>query len=320
VLINKTTVKTSEAALNHANTNLPSGTVPDHHFNVTAGDKGVFVLAQACVRCSRPYGATRTGVHVRSGGLCGVIAAGLLAGCGSPQAPAAEHAGSAYELVLLEKPDSVEGYAKIDRGVYDLCVVSTQVSHTAAKPFPKLPESLGATRTTYLIRGRDRVVRREMLATLDVSKNTPDNQCEVDVITANGLNVDLVVGTMHTSIGSDDTGRPVVNTQDISDLRRADARSLPQSTAHYTEASTVNGIELRCLPKGKPPLDDVFLTEQCVYAHDGVLVEPDGKAIILASRVKITANYPFVTVTEPQSLRTIEHPDPSQFSAAAYTR
>jgi len=259
-------------------------------------------------------------MHVRSRGSCGLITAGLLAVCGSPQAPAAEHAGSAYELVLLEKPDSVEGYAKVDRGVYDLCVASAHANHTTAKPFPQLPASLGTLRTTYLIRGRDRVVRREMLATLDTSKNTPDHQCEVDVTTAHVLNVDLVVGTMHTSIGTDDNGHPIVKTEDISDLRRAEAALPVQSTERYTEPGTANGIDLRCLPTGKPPLDDVLLTQKCVYAHDGVLVEPDGKPIVLASRVKVTRNYPFVTIKEPQSLRTIDHPDPAQFNAATYTR
>lgn len=258
-------------------------------------------------------------MHLRSLGSWAVIAA-LLAGCGSPQAPAAEHAGSAYELVLLEKPDSVEGYAKVDRSVYDLCVVSAQTNHTAAKPFPQLPASLGTTRTTYLIRGRDRVVRQEMLAALDTSKNTPDHQCEVDVTASHVLNVDLVAGGTHTWTGTDDDGHPIVKTEDISDLRRAEAASPLQSTAEYTESRTVNGIDLHCLPKGKPPLDDVFLTEMCVYAHDGVLVEADGKPITLASRVKITANYPYVTITEPQSLRAIEHPDPAEFNAATYAR
>ena len=57
----------------------------------------------------------------------------------------------------------------------------------------------------------------------------------------------------------------------------------------------------------------------CVYAHDGVLVEPDGKPIVLASRVRLTANSP-VKIKEPKSLRTIEHPDASQFNPATYTR
>jgi hypothetical protein len=257
---------------------------------------------------------------VRSLGLCAVMTASLLAACGSPRAPAAENTGSAYELLVLEKPDSVEGYAKLVRGLYDLCVTSAQVTHATAKPFPQLPASLGSARKTYLIRGRDRVFRQELLATLDISKTTPDHQCEVDVVTNNGLNVDLVVGATHTSIGTDDNGHPTVHTEDMSDLRNAEAASRAQSTAKYTEPDTINGVDLRCLPKGKPPIDDDQLQQMCVYAHDGVLVEPDGKPIVLASRVRVTPNYPYVTIEEPQSLRTIEHPDASQFNAATYTR
>jgi hypothetical protein len=243
------------------------------------------------------------------------VAASLIAGCGSGQAPAADNSSAAYELVVVQKPDSVQTYAQVTRDVYDLCVVSAEALHTTAKPFPQLPASLGATRTTYLIRGRDRVVREEMLAALDVSKNTPDHQCEVDVTPSRTLDVDLVVGNTHTSIGADHS----VQTEDISDLRSAEAAFRPQSTADYTAPHTVNGVDLRCLPPGKPPIDGEMLQQMCVYAHDGALVEPDGKPIVLASRVRITPTSP-VTIKEPQSLRTIEHPDAGQFNAATYTR
>jgi hypothetical protein len=258
-------------------------------------------------------------MHLRALSLWSVMAASLIAGCGSRQAPAGDNSGRAYELVMLQKPDSVESYTKVDRGVYDLCVASAQANHTTAKPFPQLPASLGTTRSTYLIRGRDRVVREEMLGALDMSKDTPDHQCEVTVTPDRTLHVDLVVGVTHTWIGTDEIGQPLVKTEDISDLRSAEAPSHAQSTAKYTEPDTINGVHLRCLPKGKPPLDDDQLQEMCVYAHDGVLVEPDGKPLVLASRVRLTPNYP-VTIKEPQSLRTIEHPDASQFNAATYAR
>jgi hypothetical protein len=61
VVIDKAAVNTSETALQHANTVLNDGTVVDHHSNFAAGDKGVFALSEACIRFSRPYGATRTG-------------------------------------------------------------------------------------------------------------------------------------------------------------------------------------------------------------------------------------------------------------------
>jgi hypothetical protein len=65
VLINKAAVNTSDnnsaTSMHHPTTVLPDGTVVDHHSNFASGDKGVFALAQACVRFSRPYGATRAG-------------------------------------------------------------------------------------------------------------------------------------------------------------------------------------------------------------------------------------------------------------------
>jgi hypothetical protein len=259
-------------------------------------------------------------MRLTSPGFWAVLAAGLFAGCGSPQAPAAEHSGTAYELVLLEKPDTLEGYVKSDRAGYDSCVFSAQVIHAATKPFPKLPASLGTKRTTYLIRGRDRVVRHELVAELDKSKMTADHQCEVDITTDKGLDVDLEVGATHTSIGTDDNGRPVVQTEDFTTLRRMDASTPVESTADYSESRTLNGIEVRCVPKGKPPLDPDQVQDMCVYARDGILVEPDGKPIVLASRLRPAPNWPYVVITEPVSLRTIEHPDSGQFSAATYAR
>jgi hypothetical protein len=82
---------------------------------------------------------------------------------------------------------------------------------------------------------------------------------------------------------------------------------------------TVNGVDLRCLPNGNPPIDGDLLQQLCIYAHDGVLVEPDGKPIVLASRVRITPDSP-VQITEPESLRTLEHPDASRFNAASYAK
>ena len=209
----------------------------------------------------------------------------------------------------------MESEAKLERGVYDLCVASAQASHLPVKPFPQLPASLGTTRATYLIRGRDRVVREEMLAAVDGSKDTLEHQCEVDITPRRTLDVDLVVGTTHTSIDADNE----LQTEDIADLRRAEAGLPPPSTAQYTAPLTINGVGLRCLPSGKPPLDGQLLQQLCVYTQDGVLVEPDGKPIVLAKKVRITPGSP-VQVTEPLSLRAIEHPDASLFNAASYTR
>lgn len=259
-------------------------------------------------------------MYLNTFSVCCVITLTLLTGCGSAQAPAAEHAGAAYELVLTEKPDVFDSFVKSFRAGYDACVYSAQLAHLPIKPFPQLPASLGTTRITYVIRGRDRVVRRESLNALDISKDTPDQQCEVDVDSNHGMNVDLVVGNTHTTVGTDENGHRTVHTEDVSDLRSMDSSSRAQSTAKYTESRTVNGVELRCLPAGKPPLDANDFQELCVYAHEDVLVEPDGKAITLASRVRPLPGTPYIMVVEPQSLRTLDHADAGPFDAATYSR
>ena len=272
---------------------------------------------------SRSAAGVDLGTHrlVRSNflGCCAaVLAAGLFAACGSSQTPAAEPAAQAYELVLLERPDSVEGYVAIQRAVYDLCATSQQIKQGPVKPFPALPATLGTDRITYLVRGRDIVVQHEHLEVLDVSKMDAEHACEVDVTTEKRPSVDMEVGPTHTSIDTDAAGHRNVQTEDVTDLRRANGTSVT-STARYTDSRTQNGIELRCLPQSSPVIIAGALQESCVYAREGVLVWSDGKPIVLASRVKPSPAAKYVMVTEPESLRSINRDD-SRFNAATFAR
>jgi hypothetical protein len=259
-------------------------------------------------------------MHVMNSGFsAAILAAGLVAGCGAAQAPGAPHGSTALELVLMQKPDTVEGYAKLRLAYYDLCVASARINHLEVKPLPAFPATLGATRTTYLFRGRDVVIRIEGLTDLDITKMQPEQGCEVAVAAATRLNVDMQIGDMHTSITSDEDGRPLVQSEDNGNLMRMDASMPSDSTAGYSEPITLNGIELRCLPKTDPIISSGFAQQACVYGRDGIVPEPDGKVILLATRGKPFPNSPYTMVTEPESLRLIEHPDPKLFSAANYT-
>jgi len=243
------------------------------------------------------------------------LTAGLIAGCGVSQAPAAQPAASTYELVLMLKPENVEAYAKLPLIFYDQCLTTAKLLHFEVKPLPKFPATLGATRETYLFRGRDTVIRKEDLGDLDTTNMQPEKGCEVVVSTATHLNVDMQVGDMHTSITTDPDGHLNVQTEDAGDLMRADASMPMESAASYSERLTLNGIELRCLPETD------HAEQACVYGRDdGMVPEPHGRLIIIAARFKPIPNLPNRMVLEPQSLRLIEHPDPKLFSAANYTR
>jgi hypothetical protein len=130
----------------------------------------------------------------------------------------------------------------------------------------------------------------------------------------------MQIGDMHTSIDTDADGHTQVHTEDEGDLIRADAASRAESTAAYSEPLTLNGIDLRCLPKTDRIISSGFAQQACVYARDGIVPEPHGRAILLAMRSKPLPTLGYDMVTEPQSLRLIEHPDPKLFTAANYTR
>lgn len=249
-----------------------------------------------------------------------VLSTGLIVACGVPEAPAAQPVTKAYELVLMQKPDTVEGYATLPRGLYDFCVTSAQILHLAVKPFPKLPATLGATRTTYLFRGRDTVIREEDLGEVDTTTTKPEQGCEVVVLPPKVFSIDMQIGDIHTSITTDAEGQQTVFTEDEGDLLRAEGSMPPDSTAGYSEPLTLNGIELRCLPKTDRIISSGLALQACVYGRDGVVPEPHGKLILLALRSKPFPTSPYLVITEPQSLSLIDHPDPKLFSAANYTR
>jgi hypothetical protein len=249
-----------------------------------------------------------------------LFSAGVIAGCGSAQAPAADNGTAVYELVLMEKPDNVDEYAKLPLVYYDLCVTSAKINHVEVKPLPKLPPTLGATRTTYLFRGRDVVVRIEGLSVLDTTKMKPEQGCEVLVAADTRLNVDLQIGDMHTSITTTGDGHTQVFTEDNGLLIRAEASARAKSTAGYSESLTLNGIELRCLPKTDVLISSGVFKQACVYGRDGIIPQPHGRLLTLALRAQPLPNFHYDMITEPQSLRLIEHPDPKLFSAATYTR
>ncbi len=89
----------------------------------------------------------------------------------------------------------------------------------------------------------------------------------------------------------------------------------------YTEARTVAGIDMRCLPKDSRVLDPNSLQDKCIASREGYLAYSDGKPIALVVRVKPVGGdprFPYVVVTQPVSVRLIEHPDPKLFTASAY--
>lgn len=246
-----------------------------------------------------------------------VLTAGLIAGFGVGQTPAAQPAAPVYELVLMQKPETLEWHVKLVRAQYDLCAFDAQVNHLEVKPFPTPPAVMDTTRQTYLFRGRDTVFKEEYWGGFDTKKTTPEQGCEVDVSsTVTSWHVDLLVGNTHTMINTDpDDGHLLVQTEDVGVSRRLDASLPTESAASYSQSLTLNGIALRCQPETDPD------EQACIYGRDDGMVPAfdDGRLIVIASRFKAAPALPLM-ILEPQSLRLIDHPDPELFSAANYTR
>ena len=95
------------------------------------------------------------------GALCAGVAA-----CSKTDAPAAEASGSggavAYEVVTVERPESVEAYHKLYRATYDMCAVTRQNLKLPPPPPMKVPPSdFISQRTTYTSDGKAYLVKEE---------------------------------------------------------------------------------------------------------------------------------------------------------------
>ncbi|UUZ50091.1 hypothetical protein LP420_08795 [Massilia sp. B-10] len=85
-----------------------------------------------------------------------------------------------------------------------------------------------------------------------------------------------------------------------------------KSTADYTVARTVNGVQLRCLPPTFFTLntnDKLDGREMCVYHLDNVMVDESGDPVIARSHAYVNLVNPklaHMVKMEPQSMRRID--------------
>jgi hypothetical protein len=249
----------------------------------------------------------------------------VLAGCGQSASSAGEAAvaaGSAYELVQLERPEPPDGpFQVVKETAYKLCATIAELQHIPVKPFPKTPADYATQRITVVTDGKSFMRKTEALYSADTSTITPERGCEYRITPSKAYNVTLVHDGKQTDINVGEDGKTTVDTTGAGSF--AAASSASGETSQFSERRTVNGVNLRCWPKSHPMLADGSLLEMCVYEKDGVLTEVDQQAITLYSKARPAGNDPrfqYVVIMEPVSVRKLTEGISKRFKAESYTQ
>ncbi|TCV92371.1 hypothetical protein EC912_10778 [Luteibacter rhizovicinus] len=261
-----------------------------------------------------------------------VLGACALTACSGNNAPAAtadtnttapKDGGNAYELVMQQRTDPVHGERVAMRIAYDICVEGAKALNQPAKPFPADPADPAVERNTVITDGRSYVRKTEQLSDANTEKMQPDQGCEFSIwpVTTETL---ITHQGKATRVKRDYDGKITTETDD--DVLSQVAKS-PQDNSHFSERRTVNGVNLRCMPKDDPTLAALLKAtgtqDLCIYEKDGQLLNADGTDMVLYSRVTQPVQIGGTshdTIVEPVSLKRLDHVDPATFDPATYSR
>ena len=239
-------------------------------------------------------------------GLLGCSKAGGSASPGTPAASAAQ-AGS-YELVTVQRPESVAAYHKMYAASYEMCA-ALRKTLKMPPPAPMLQPAADYViqRDTYVSDGRAYLTKEEhFLYTMEDMEPTPT--CRTFLHTTSNTQL-IRDGKMYNSS---------VDEKGVRQAEPPDEWSLPRDRESkvYTEAATIKGIAVKCM-KMLPGAQEL-LTQLCIAdLNPGTVADIIGKPIVLASRVTAVQQMQGAILTEPVSLRVNVPVDRAIFDAAA---
>jgi hypothetical protein len=221
---------------------------------------------------------------------------------------AASDAGVAYEVVTVERPESVEAYHKAYRATYDICT-TTRATLKMPPPAPMKvpPADLTSQRTTYTSDGNAYLVKEEHFI-YKSKMEEPTFTCET-----------YLEKTSSTQLIRD--GKVYDAAVDESGKRSSEPPSewgLPRESKSnlYTVPKSVKGYAVKCMPM--MPNTEELITELCIAdLKPGTLTGPTGEPIVLASRVTSAQKMMGAILTEPVSVKLGEKIDKAVFDAAA---
>ncbi len=210
------------------------------------------------------------------------------------QATAAAPAKSvSYEVVTVQRPESVEDYHQLYRASYDMCAqIRKAKSLPPPPPLAQPPASYITQRDTYIGDGASIYVKSEYFNfNVNTEGDTPscasgENKSWSTEVIRNGM--------MYTS-GADEQGNVVTNPPE---------QAPPPEEGRdgsYTEPKVVKGFAVKCMKLS--PGTDKLLTEQCAVDLKPGSLYQGRRPIVVAGRVTIVEKMQGAMLTEPMVIR-----------------
>jgi hypothetical protein len=236
----------------------------------------------------------------------------LLAACSKTDATAASPSGGgglSYEVVTIERPESVADYHKLYQATYKICAATREIlKQPPPPPMLQPPADFMTGRTTYTSDGKAFLVKEEHFMYKMKDMEEPVPSCVTYLDTSSNTQMVRDGKTYDVSVETD--GKRTAEVSDgavVPDAHRDDL---------YTQQKTVNGFAVKCMPM--LPGTSELITELCVAdLKPGTLYGVEGKPIPVASRVTSVQKLASALVLEPVSIKVSQKIDPAVFDAAA---
>jgi hypothetical protein len=245
----------------------------------------------------------------RSAAFCAVLAL-CLAGCSRLEASPGPARGAlpSYELVTVERPESVAEYHKLYRGTYEMCAATRKLlKRSPPAPMLQPPADFITERKTYASDGKAFLTIGEYF-TYHVEMVEPTFTCRTYLEKTS--NSQLVRGGKVYDAAIDPDGKR--------ESQPPEEWILPweNKTDVYTEPATVKGFAVKCMKM--LPNTEKLITQLCIAdLNPGTLTGPTGEPIPVASRVTIVQDLASTMRLEPVTLRVGHVVNQALFDAAA---
>lgn len=240
---------------------------------------------------------------------CAVLAASAL-GCSKSPAPSTPAtAGTTYEVVTVERPESVENYHRMYKAMYDMCAETRVKVLKLPPPSPmkQPPADYISQRTTYVSDGKAYLVKQEHFA-YKMDDADPTKNC--DTYFESTSSTQMVRDGKVYDASFDNAGKRERSEPEEWILPREDKEHV------YTEPKTVKGHAVKCMKM--LPNTEQLITELCIADRKpGTLTDVSGEPIVLTSRVTSAQSVMSAMLTEPVSVRVGHAVDKAVFDAAA---
>ncbi|QNA89471.1 hypothetical protein G4G28_15150 [Massilia sp. Dwa41.01b] len=214
-----------------------------------------------------------------------------------------------YEIVTVERPESVAEYHKMYRGIYEMCA-GVRKAKGMGPPAPMLqpPADYITERKTYTSDGKAYLVKEEHF-TYHAEVDEPAFSCRTYLEKTS--NTQLIRDGKMYDAGVDAQGKRYSEPPQEWNLPPEKSRE------HlFTEPRMVKGHAVKCMPM--LPNTQALITDLCVAdLKPGTLTDVQNEPLVLYSRVPIVQKLQSVMVTEPVSVKVGLTIDPAVFDAAA---